>query len=156
MLPVEDVQTYPRPPVLEPVDLPLKVIFAGLPVADTVAGLRLLETHRAPSYYIPPDDVLMSVLVPSGRETICEWMGRAIHFDLVVDGRRARNAAWSYPAPTPRYQALKDHVAFHAASVDRASVGPLRVRPQPGDLHGGWVTPNLTGRIKGAIGTLHR
>jgi hypothetical protein len=37
--------------------------------------------------------------------------------------------------------------------MDEAWVGDVRVLPQPGDFYGGWVTPNLTGRIKGAPGT---
>jgi hypothetical protein len=58
-------------------------------------------------------------------------------------------------APVARYEALKDHLSFYASSVDAAYVGDIRVTPQPGDFYGGWVTPNLTGRIKGAAGTMH-
>jgi hypothetical protein len=93
--------------------------------------------------------------VASARETFCEWKGRAIYWDIVLNGRRVRDAAWSYPAPTARFAALKDHLAFYATSVDEAWVGDIRVVPQPGDFYGGWVTPNLTGRIKGAVGTMH-
>ncbi|ABD56532.1 DUF427 domain-containing protein [Jannaschia sp. CCS1] len=155
MLPVEDVQDYPRPPALEPAAYPLRAIFNGVPVADTDTGLRVLETHHAPTYYIPPADILTSALVPVGFETFCEWKGRAVYFDLVVNGRRARRAAWSYPAPTARFEGLRDHIAFYATSLDEAYVGQVRVAPQPGDFYGGWVTPNLTGRIKGAMGTMH-
>lgn len=155
MLPLEDVQTYPRPPALEAVSQRLLARFADLPVADSEEGFRVLETHHAPSYYIPPADVVMSALVPSQRETFCEWKGRAVYFDLVVNGRRSANAAWSYPAPTARFAAIRDHLAFYATSLDAAYVGPIKVQPQPGDFYGGWVTPNLTGRIKGAVGTMH-
>jgi uncharacterized protein (DUF427 family) len=155
MLPVEDVQAYPRPPALAPVSHRVRALFAGLPVADSEVALRVLETHHAPTYYIPPGDVVMSALVPSTRETFCEWKGRAVYYDLVVNGRRSANAAWSYPAPTARFDALRDHLAFYATSLDEAFVGPIKVQPQPGDFYGGWVTPNLTGRIKGAVGTMH-
>jgi uncharacterized protein (DUF427 family) len=155
MLAVENVQDYPRPPALEPVAARLRAVFAGLPVADTEAGLRVLETHHAPTYYVPPSDVLMSALVASPRESFCEWKGRAVYYDLVVNGRRSRNAAWSYPAPTARFSDLRDFLAFYPASLDEAWVGAIRVTPQPGDFYGGWVTPNLTGKIKGAQGTLH-
>ena len=155
MLAVEDVQDYPRPPALEPVGLRLRALFAGVPVVDSLAGLRVLETHHAPTYYSPPSDILMSALVPASRETFCEWKGRAVYFDLVLNGRRARNAAWSYPAPTARFARLRDHLAFYATALDAAFVGDVRVTPQPGDFYGGWVTPNLTGRIKGAAGSLH-
>ena len=155
VLAVENVQDYPRPPALERVTDRLRVTFAEVPIADTTAGWRVLETHHAPTYYLPPSDVLASALVPSSRETYCEWKGRAVYFDLVVNGRRARNAAWAYPAPTARFDAIKDHLAFYATSIDAAWVGDLKVQPQPGDFYGGWITPNLTGRIKGAAGTMH-
>jgi uncharacterized protein (DUF427 family) len=154
-LPVENVQDYPRPPALEPVAERLRVVFGGVTIADTMRALRILETHHAPTYYLPPEDILMAALVPTSRETFCEWKGRSAYFDIVLDTRRSRNAAWAYPAPVPRYAELKDHVSFYAGSVDEAWVGDMRVQPQPGDFYGGWVTPNLTGRIKGAAGTLH-
>ncbi len=155
VLPVENVQDYPSPPALERVSAPVKAVFAGVPIADSAQAWRVLETHHAPTYYIPPSDVLTSVLVPIGRETFCEWKGRAVYFDLVLNGKRARNAAWAYPAPTARFEPIKDHLAFYATSLENAWVGDIRVQPQPGDFYGGWVTPNLTGRIKGAAGTLH-
>lgn len=155
VLAVENVQDYPRPPALERVPLRLRAEFGGVPIADSEAGWRVLETHHAPTYYMPPGDVLMSVLVPSARETFCEWKGRAIYYDLVLNGRRARNAAWAYPAPTVRFEPIRDHIAFYAGSVGAAWVGEMKVQPQPGDFYGGWVTPNLTGRIKGAAGTMH-
>ncbi len=119
------------------------------------SGLRVLETHHAPTYYIPPSDIIMSALVPSTRQTLCEVKGLATFYDLVLNGRRARNAAWSYRAPTARFERLRDHIAFYATSVDEAYVGAFRVMAQPGDFYGGWVTPNLTGKIKGAHGTMH-
>ena len=82
-LPVENVQDYPRPPALEPVADRLRVEFGGVTIADTTRGYRILETHHAPSYYIPPEDVLMAALVPTTRETFCEWKGRAAYFDIV-------------------------------------------------------------------------
>ncbi|MDG4647965.1 DUF427 domain-containing protein [Roseibacterium sp. SDUM158017] len=154
-LPVENVQDYPRPPALERVTERLRVVFGGVTIADTTRAFRVLETHHAPTYYLPPEDVLPVALVPSTRETFCEWKGRAAYFDIVLDTRRSRNAAWCYPAPVAAYAALKDHLSFYAGSVDEAWVGDMKVAPQPGDFYGGWVTPNLTGRIKGAAGTLH-
>lgn len=154
-LSVENVQDYPRPPALEPVSERLRVEFGGVTIADTTRGFRILETHHAPTYYIPPEDILMAALVATKRETFCEWKGAATYFDIVLNARRSPNAAWSYAAPVARYEVLKDHVSFYASSVDAAHVGDLRVTPQPGDFYGGWVTPNLTGKIKGAAGTMH-
>lgn len=155
VLPVECVQDYPRPPAIEPVALRLRVEVAGVTLADSEAAFRVLETHHPPSYYIPQSDILMSLLVPSSRQTFCEWKGRAAYFDIVVNGKRLRNAGWCYPAPTARFDALKDYISFYAGSVDAAWVDDLKVAAQPGDFYGGWVTPNLSGRIKGLPGTTH-
>ena len=94
VLPVENVQDYPRPPRLERVAQPLRVVFAGVEIAHADAGSawRVLETHHAPTYYLPPAAVLGAALMPSSRETWCEWKGRATYVDLVLNGRRSRNA----------------------------------------------------------------
>ncbi len=153
-LPEEDVQSYPRPPALEPVPQRLRVVLGGEVVADTAQGLRVLETHHAPTYYFPPDDVLAALSRASGG-SFCEWKGRATYWDIAGGDRQVARAAWSYAAPTERFAALKDHLAFYAGLVDEAWVGETRVTPQPGDFYGGWVTPNLTGIVKGAPGTRH-
>ena len=154
-LPTENVQDYPRPPTLEQVDVTLKIVFAGAVLAETRAGWRVLETHHAPTYYLPPEDIDMAALTPVSRRSLCEWKGQASYFDIEARGQRAPQGAWRYRTPTARFAAIADHVAFYATVVDEAWVGGIRVTPQPGDFYGGWVTPNLTGRIKGAAGTLH-
>ena len=153
-LPEEDVQSYPRPPALEPVPQRLRVVLDGEVIADTVRGLRVLETHHAPTYYFPPDDVT-AIVSRAGGGSFCEWKGRATYWDIAGGDRQVARAAWSYPAPTERFAALKDHLAFYAGLADEAWVGETRVTPQPGDFYGGWVTPNLTGIVKGAPGTRH-
>ncbi|MDJ0640587.1 MAG: DUF427 domain-containing protein [Paracoccaceae bacterium] len=149
---VENVQDYPRPPVLEPVPQRLCVIFSGKTVAESTHGLRILETHHAPTYYFPIRDV-RAQLVPAQGTTYCEWKGRAAYFDVHVGGSIAAPAAWSHPEPMPGFAALADHVAFYAGAMDRCFVGDERVIPQPGDFYGGWATSNLRGQIKGTAGT---
>ncbi|ETX16331.1 hypothetical protein OCH239_00385 [Roseivivax halodurans JCM 10272] len=151
-LAVENVQDYPRPPALEPVAQRLAVYLAGELVAETVRGVRILETHHAPTYYLPAEDVL-AALEPVGGTSFCEWKGHARYFDVTVNGRTARRAAWTYPDPSAPFAALAGHVAFYAGKFDACFVGEQRVVPQPGDFYGGWVTPNLRGIPKGAPGT---
>lgn len=153
-LPRENVQTYPRPPAMEPVPQRLTVMLEGALVADTSRGLRVLETHHAPTYYFPPGDVLAQLL-PAHADSFCEWKGVARHFDVVLGGIRVPKAAWSYPDPSGRFAALAGHVAFYAGKMTACHVGGVKVLPQPGDFYGGWVTPNLEGDIKGGPGTRH-
>lgn len=152
-LPVENVQDYPRPPALERVPQRLRVVFGGETIADTERGWRVLETHHAPTYYIPRADIAPGVLQPNARVTGCEWKGKASYFDVTVGEETAKAAAWTYPEPTPRFAGIAGAVAFYAGQMDACFVGDIKVSPQDGDFYGGWITPNLTGRAKGARGT---
>lgn len=149
----ESVWDYPRPPRIEPVSRRLRVEVAGVTVADTTRGLRVLETSSPPVYYFPPPDVRRELLEPSARETFCEWKGVARHWSLRLGGRRIADVAWSYPEPDPDYASLRDHFAFYPARVDACYVGEARARPQPGAYYGGWVTPDVVGPFKGEPGT---
>ncbi|MFN7224749.1 MAG: DUF427 domain-containing protein [Paracoccaceae bacterium] len=153
-MPRENVQSYPRPPALEPVPQRITIRHGGALVADTTHALRVLETHHAPTYYLPVADI-HATLRPAVGSSLCEWKGVARYFDLLAGPATAIRAAWAYDHPTARFAMLAGHVAFYAGKVDEAWVGDLRVIPQPGDFYGGWVTPNLDGQIKGAPGTRH-
>lgn len=153
-LPVENVQDYPRPPALLPVAQRLTVTLNGVVIVDSTAALRVLETHHAPTYYIPQDDI-SATLTPVAGGSFCEWKGKAQYFDVSAGGATARRAAWCYPRPTAGFADLAGYVAFYAGQMDRCTVGDATVIPQPGDFYGGWTTPNLTGTVKGAPGTRH-
>lgn len=153
-MPRENVQSYPRPPALEPVSQRIVIRFAGVVVADTTRALRVLETHHAPTYYLPPSDIHVTLRPVSGR-SFCEWKGTARYFDVHAGSAIARRAAWAYDSPTAGLGPLTGFAAFYAALMDEVWVGSLCVLPQPGNFYGGWVTPNLDGRIKGAPGTQH-
>lgn len=153
-LPVENVQKYPRPPALEPVTYRLLVRLGGQVAAETVNGYRVLETHHAPTYYFPRNDVCAQ-LVSSAGHSFCEWKGYASYFDVTVAGETASRAAWTYDHPTAGFRAIAGHVAFYAGLMEDCFVADERVIPQPGKFYGGWVTSNLEGVPKGARGTEH-
>ena len=153
-LPEENVQSYPRPPVLEPVPQRLIVRLGGEVAADTQKGYRVLETHHAPTYYFPRSDVLAR-LDPAPGQSFCEWKGMARYFDVLSGAARARRAAWAYEEPSADFAAIAGYVAFYAAPMEACFVGAEKVIPQPGDFYGGWVTSNLRGIPKGARGTEH-
>jgi uncharacterized protein (DUF427 family) len=150
----ESVWDYPRPPRLEPCKRRIRVEFGGVVIADTTQAHRVLETSHPPVYYIPLEDVRREHMVASQtRSTFCEWKGRAVYHSIVVEGRRAVDAAWSYPDPTPAFRPIKDHLAFYASNVDACWVDEEKVQPQPGDFYGGWITSQVVGPFKGAPGT---
>jgi hypothetical protein len=95
------------------------------------------------------------LLADSGAQpTRCEFKGAARYLDAIVDGRRVHAVAWTYRDPTPAYEALHDHVAFHPGRVDVAWMGNERVQAQASDFYGGWVTADLVGPFKGPPETL--
>lgn len=149
----ESVWSYPRPAIAEPCSRHIRILHRGVMIADTSASVRTIETSHPPSYYISPSDILPGLLQPSARRSFCEWKGDAVYFDLAVGGVRLRDAAWSYPAPSPKFEILRDHVAFYAAAVDECFVDGERVTPQPGDFYGGWITSDLAGPFKGVPGS---
>ena len=150
----ESVWDYPRPPRLERVVERLQVVLGGAVIAETTAGYRVLETAHPPTYYLPPCDVTAGVLSGPRHGGICEWKGQAVLFDVHGGDRLAPSAAWSYPEPTPGFDAIAGYVAFYALPMDSCFVGAARVTPQPGTFYGGWITPGIVGPFKGSPGTM--
>jgi uncharacterized protein (DUF427 family) len=138
---------------VEPTARRLRVEHAGVVVAETTHGLRVLETSQAPAYYFPPDDVDESLLVPLRRRVTCEWKGVARYLDVVVGRPGAHAAAWRYDDPTPPYAAIAGHVAFYPQRVDVCLVDDERVASNGGEFYGGWVTSELVGPFKGGPGS---
>ena len=154
----ESVWDYPRPPRLEPFTHPISIIFNGVTIAQTDRSIRVLETSHPPTYYFPPEAVKTEFIQLNPRRTYCEWKGGAIYYDLIVtpeagESRRVDQVAWSYPDPTPNFTAIRNCLSFYAEPMDACWVNGIRVEPQPGNFYGGWVTPNIVGPFKGAMGT---
>lgn len=154
-LPAENVRDYPRPPAVEPVAQVITLCVDGQEVAETSSAWRVCETFHPPVYYLPAAALAPGLLRPAPGTSVCEWKGRAIWFDVIGrDGPIARGA-WSYPEPVPAYGVIAGHLAFYLSARVTGRVGGVAATPQPGRFYGGWVTPNLTGPVKGAPGTLH-
>jgi uncharacterized protein (DUF427 family) len=152
---MEHVWEYPRPPAVVPCERRVRVEFGGELLADSTRALRVLETSHPPTVYVPSADVRGDLLAASrARSTWCEFKGAARYLDATVGGRRVRAVAWTYPDPSPGYEALRDHIAFYPGRVDAAWMDDERVQAQEGDFYGGWITADLVGPFKGPPGTL--
>jgi uncharacterized protein (DUF427 family) len=149
----ESVWEYPRPPRLEACTKRLRVEFAGVVIADTTDGYRVLETSHPPNYYLPPGDIAEGCLRRARGSSFCEWKGTAHYFDVTVGDAVAPDAAWGYHVPTRAFAAIADYVAFYPGLMDRCLVDDEVVEPQPGGFYGGWITSELVGPFKGAPGT---
>ena len=150
---IESVWDYPRPPRVERVHERVRVVVDGRTIADTTAALRVLETSHPPTYYVPPADTRLDLLVPGRGRSVCEWKGSATYHTLVVGGRRVEDVAWSYERPRAGFEELRGYLAFYPGRVDEAWVGEERVQPQAGGFYGGWITSRIRGPFKGEAGT---
>lgn len=148
----ESVWDYPRPPALVRDGRTVRVMCGDVVVAETTESLRLLETSHPPTFYLPRADCDDRVLRAAGPGSRCEWKGEASYFDVVTAQTTLERVAWSYEWPFGEYKALAGHLAFYAAHLE-CTVDGERVRPQPGGFYGGWVTPELAGPFKGALGS---
>lgn len=150
----ESVWDYPRPPRVEPTPRRIRVVFNGETIADSTRALRVLETSHPPVYYIPREDIREGVLSRSPRRTYCEFKGMASYWAVRVGDQAVPDAAWSYPEPTPGYEALAGCAAFYPGRMDACYVDDEQVTPQPGDFYGGWITADIVGPFKGEPGTM--
>ena len=147
---VESVWDYPLPPKVEEFPQPIKIVFNGEIIADSLNSKRVLEKGHPPVYYLPMQDINSKLLKPSSKRTWCEWKGQAEYYDVIVGNQISINAAWYYPNPTPEFVELAGYVAFYANKVEGCFVGDERVEAQAGGFYGGWITSNIQGPFKGS------
>jgi uncharacterized protein (DUF427 family) len=62
--------------------------------------------------YFPPAKVDRVYLKDSGTHTFCPWKGTASYYDVVVDGKVNKDAAWYYPETKDAAKHVKGYIAF--------------------------------------------
>ena len=149
----ESVWDYPRPPRVEPTDESVEIRLGGVVVAHSTRALRVLETSHPPTYYVPLEDFAAGALRPAAGTSWCEFKGAAAYVDVVAGSVVAARAGWSYPRPSPGFEALVGHVAVMPGAMDVCTVDGEVVVAQEGGFYGGWVTSRVVGPCKGGPGT---
>lgn len=75
------------------------------------------------NFYFPHDSVRWEHFEDSSTTTVCPWKGTASYYDVVVDGDRNADAAWTYPDPKPAADEIRGYVAFwHGVEVEELDV----------------------------------
>lgn len=62
--------------------------------------------------YFPVESLRKEYFEPSSTQSVCPWKGTASYYDVVVEGKRNKDAAWFYPEPKSAASQIKGHVAF--------------------------------------------
>ena len=88
-------------------------------IAASRSALVLKEADYPEVFYIPRDDVDMSLLVSSDHTTFCPYKGDASYFSIPALGTAGKDSVWSYEEPFEAVLAIEGHLAFY---TDRVSV----------------------------------
>ncbi len=97
-------------------------------------GKTIAETDRAiqveGNLYFPPDCVKKNCMKKSNREYVCPWKGIASYYDLEIEGKTNKDAAWCYHAVTREANPIKNYVAFdRALGVKVEGIGIDTIEP---------------------------
>jgi uncharacterized protein (DUF427 family) len=92
------------------------VTLGGQVLADTRNALTLREAKYPAVQYIPRGDVDMARLSRTEHSTYCPFKGDCSYHSL--PGERGINAVWTYEAPFPAVEAIRDHLAFYSDRVE--------------------------------------
>jgi len=84
-----------------------QAVWNGAVIAQS-SDCRTVEGNR----YFPPDAVKAEVLRLSETHTVCGWKGTASYYDVVVDGKINKDAAWYYPDAKSAADNIKGYIAF--------------------------------------------
>ena len=107
-----------HPITIEPNPKRVVIRFGGRTIADSTQALTLREASYPPVQYIPRQDVDTNALSRTTHATHCPYKGDASYFSIVIDGRQAENAVWTYETPYPAMSAIREYVAFYPNRVD--------------------------------------
>lgn len=79
-------------------------------------GAVLAESDRCVvvegNQYFPPDALNSEYFQPSDTHTTCPWKGVASYYNVVVDGKTNKDAAWYYPTPKDAAKQITGYIAF--------------------------------------------
>ena len=101
----------------------IQALYNGHVIADTRKALTLKEASYRPVLYFPREDVEMAFLTRTDHSTHCPYKGDASYYTLLMDGRFAENAVWTYETPYPAMETIKDLLAFYPNQVEIREVG---------------------------------
>lgn len=79
-------------------------------------GVVIAESDRCEvvegNQYFPPDAIKSEHFKPSSTHTTCPWKGVASYYDIEVEGKVNKDAAWYYPSTKEAAKKIEGYVAF--------------------------------------------
>lgn len=84
-----------------------KAIWNGVVIAESNETEMVEGNH-----YFPPNSIKQEYFQDNSTHTTCPWKGIASYYDVVVDGKVNKGAAWYYPTPKSAADNIKGYIAF--------------------------------------------
>lgn len=84
-----------------------KAIWNGVVLAESDKGI-VVEGN----IYFPPESIKGEHFRKSEAHSTCPWKGEASYYDIAVQEKVNKDAAWYYPEPKPMAKHIKGYVAF--------------------------------------------
>jgi len=129
-----EVIVHPRSPFTRCDVLPstrhVQVFLDGTLVADSHRPTILFETGLPARYYLPPDDVRLDLLRPSGTRTGCPYKGFADYWSAVIHDVEFHDVVWGYPSPLPEASDVAGMLCFYNERVDIEVDGVAEPQPR--------------------------
>ncbi len=85
----------------------MKAVWEGVVIAESNDTVVVEGNH-----YFPSSSILMEFFVESTLHTTCGWKGVASYYDIVVNGKVNKDAAWYYPSTKPAAKNIEGYIAF--------------------------------------------
>ena len=103
----------------------LQALYEGHVIADSRTALTLKESSYKAVAYFPREDVAMEFFARSDRVTYCPYKGEANYYTILMDGRFAEDAVWTYENPYPAMEQIRGRLAFYPNHVEVREVADL-------------------------------
>lgn len=97
------------------------VTIDGRVVAQSRRPLLLLETGLPVRYYLPPQDVDLSLFESTDTHTTCPFKGEAAYWTYLGEEGGSgphTDVVWAYPEPLDAVAEIKDHLSFYDTVAD--------------------------------------
>ncbi len=85
----------------------MKAIWNGTVIAESDDTI-VVEGNN----YFPDDSIKKEFFAPSQTHTVCGWKGTASYYDVIVNEKTNKDAAWFYPEAKPEAKSIENFVAF--------------------------------------------
>ncbi|MBZ8133488.1 DUF427 domain-containing protein [Afifella sp. IM 167] len=100
----------------------------GTPIASSTRAVLLEEEGYPAVYYLPRQDLKLSLLYRSATITTCPYKGVASYYSLKTADGLVPDVCWSYENPYPSVFRIATRIAFDPRRVElevtRAGEGP--------------------------------